>query len=71
MTSPDPRTAGRKAAGQKPATEEKGSQQNERELETALEDTFPASDPPSQSSPTQAVGWDAPEEEAKDKKKGG
>lgn len=62
MASPEPRPA-----EHKPVTEGKGHHQNDQELEKALEDTFPASDPPSQSSPTQAVGWDAPK---KDEKKG-
>jgi hypothetical protein len=34
----------------------------ENVLEKSLEDTFPASDPPSSGSPAKAVGWDAPEE---------
>lgn len=38
----------------------------EESLEEALEDTFPASDPPSQSSPGQSVGWDAPEGDKKE-----
>ncbi|MBO1078215.1 hypothetical protein [Roseomonas haemaphysalidis] len=37
-------------------------------LETALEDTFPASDPPASGSPTKTVGWEepAPEDGKKD-----
>jgi hypothetical protein len=29
-------------------------------LEAALEDTFPASDPPASGSPTKTVGWEEP-----------
>ncbi|MBI0432678.1 hypothetical protein [Roseomonas sp. KE0001] len=38
----------------------------EESLEEALEDTFPASDPPAQSSPGHSVGWDAPEGDGKE-----
>lgn len=40
-----------------------GGEQTEKDLEKSLEDTFPASDPPSQSSPGQSVGWDPKSEE--------
>jgi hypothetical protein len=52
-----------KTAGANP---EKDAKQNENVLEKALEDTFPASDPPSSSSPTQAVGWEEPKDDNKD-----
>ena len=39
--------------------------QQESNLEKSLEDTFPASDPPASSSPTQSVGWDVPEDQKK------
>lgn len=68
MSSPESRSPAHQSV-----THGKDARQNEKELEKALEDTFPASDPPSQSSPTQAVGWEepAPEAEEEKAKKGG
>lgn len=48
------------------ANPEKTDQQNENVLEKSLEDTFPASDPPSSGSPTKAVGWEEPKDGEKD-----
>jgi hypothetical protein len=50
----------RKSAEQHPDQASKSQQQKEQELEKALEDTFPASDPPATSSPTRTVGWEEP-----------
>lgn len=43
-----------------PVEEHRKSKGEDPKLEKALEDTFPASDPPSQSSPGTSVGWDEP-----------
>lgn len=43
------------------ANPEKSRKENEEMVEKSLEDTFPASDPPSSGSPSKSVGWDAPE----------
>jgi hypothetical protein len=52
--------------GLKPVQEaHKTSQQQEQELEKSLEDTFPASDPPSSGSPTRNVAWEEPETDKK------
>ncbi|MFC4169450.1 hypothetical protein [Teichococcus aestuarii] len=67
MASPETRSP-----PHQPVTQGKDARQNDQELEKALEDTFPASDPPSQSSPTQTVGWEEPEkEDTENTKKGG
>jgi hypothetical protein len=47
------------------ADPDKDAKANENVLEKALEDTFPASDPPSSGSPTQAVGWEEPPKDDK------
>jgi hypothetical protein len=39
----------------------KSKGETERQHETALEDTFPASDPPATSNPSKTVGWEEPE----------
>ncbi len=36
----------------------------DKTLDTSLEDTFPASDPPASGNPTKTVGWEEPEPEA-------
>jgi hypothetical protein len=51
-----------KTAGANP---EKSKKENEQMVEKSLEDTFPASDPPSSGSPSKSVGWDAPEGDKK------
>jgi hypothetical protein len=43
----------------------KSKAETERQHETALEDTFPASDPPATSNPSTAVGWEEPETKTK------
>jgi hypothetical protein len=48
------------------ANPEKSRKENEQMLEKSLEDTFPASDPPSNGSPNATVGWEAPEGDKKD-----
>ncbi|MFC7552167.1 hypothetical protein ACFQU7_07770 [Pseudoroseomonas wenyumeiae] len=48
------------------ANPEKSKKENEQMVEKSLEDTFPASDPPSSGSPSKSVGWDAPEGAKKD-----
>ncbi|RKK04768.1 hypothetical protein EBE87_06090 [Pseudoroseomonas wenyumeiae] len=48
------------------ANPEKSKKENEQMVEKSLEDTFPASDPPSSGSPSKSVGWDAPEGTKKD-----
>ncbi len=45
----------------------KSKTEKDATLEKALEDTFPASDPPSSGSPTKTVGWEEPAPDA-DKK---
>jgi hypothetical protein len=55
-----------RADDQKPVKEApKSRQQEDAELEKALEDTFPASDPPATSSPATSVGWEGPVPEDK------
>jgi hypothetical protein len=56
-------------ADQSPQDNKKGSipsakeeTQSEKMQDKAVEDTFPASDPPSSGSPTSTVGWEDPTE---------
>ena len=46
----------------------KSKHEKDATLEKALEDPFPASDPPASGSPTKTVGWEEPPAEDGDKK---
>ncbi|ONG47406.1 hypothetical protein BKE38_23595 [Pseudoroseomonas deserti] len=62
MANPTPQGAGDKQAEKdRPVEEHRKAKGEDAKLERSLEDTFPASDPPSQSSPgTNTVGWEEP-----------
>jgi hypothetical protein len=57
-TSPTPDQAPRPEEG--PVEQHRNPKGNEAKIDKSLEDTFPASDPPSQSSPGTSVGWEEP-----------
>ncbi|WP_419896840.1 hypothetical protein [Roseomonas sp. USHLN139] len=62
MADPTKQEQGGKPAGKdRPAEHHRPAKGEDAKLERALEDTFPASDPPAQSSPgTNTVGWEEP-----------
>lgn len=46
--------------GARPDDEKRNQAEADKDLEKSLKDTFPASDPPSQTTPGDAVGWEEP-----------
>ncbi|MDJ0387177.1 hypothetical protein QMO56_03535 [Roseomonas sp. E05] len=60
MSATEPRKADR-TPSETDADKTRDEKRTDNELEKALEDTFPASDPPATSDPSTSVGWEKPE----------
>ncbi|WP_202396828.1 hypothetical protein [Teichococcus coralli] len=65
MSAMEPRN-GERAPSETDADKTRDKKKTEQEHEKALEDTFPASDPPATSDPSSSVGWDKPEGSGKE-----